>query len=89
MNIIGISGNILEENSIAKVFVNRTYIDSVVRANGIPFIMPICEDENIIKKMINGDKMNNAEIIITLTLIKGLGRKTINKIIRQSSQLII
>ena len=52
MNIIGISGNILEENSIAKVFVNRTYIDSVVIANGIPFIMPICEDENIIKKMI-------------------------------------
>ena len=33
--------------------------------------------------MINGDKMNNAELIITLTLIKGLGRKTINKIIRQ------
>lgn len=27
--------------------------------------------------------MNNAEFIITLTLIKGLGRKTINKIIRQ------
>lgn len=52
MNIIGISGNILEENSIAKAFVNQTYIDSVVRANGIPFIMPICEDENIIKKMI-------------------------------------
>ncbi|ETI92390.1 MAG: hypothetical protein Q606_CBAC00401G0001, partial [Intestinibacter bartlettii DORA_8_9] len=26
--------------------------------------------------MINGDKMNNAELIITLTLIKGLGRKT-------------
>ena len=35
------------------------------------------------KKMINGDKMNNTELIITLTLIKGLGRKTINKIIRQ------
>ena len=50
MNIIGISGNILEENSMSKAFVNRTYIDSVVRANGIPFIMPICEDENIIKK---------------------------------------
>ena len=27
--------------------------------------------------------MNNSELIITLTLIKGLGRKTINKIIRQ------
>ena len=27
--------------------------------------------------------MNNAELIITLILIKGLGRKTINKIIRQ------
>ena len=27
--------------------------------------------------------MNNAELIITLTLIKGLGRKTITKIIRQ------
>ena len=56
MNIIGISGNILEENSIAKAFVNQTYIDSVVRANGIPFIMPICEDKNIIKKMI--EKVN-------------------------------
>ena len=52
MNIIGISGSILSEGSIEKAFVNRTYVDSVVRAGGVPFIMPICEDENIIKKMI-------------------------------------
>ena len=52
MNIIGISGSILEENSIVKSFVNRTYVDSVVRAGGVPFIMPICEDENVIKNMI-------------------------------------
>ena len=42
-----------------------------------------CTNTKYNKKMINGDKMNNAELIITLTLIKGLGRKTINKIIRQ------
>ena len=52
MNIIGISGSILSEGSIEKAFVNRTYVDSVVRAGGVPFVMPICEDENIIKKMI-------------------------------------
>ena len=52
MNIIGISGSVLSEGSIEKAFVNRTYVDSVVRAGGIPFVMPICEDENIIKKMI-------------------------------------
>ena len=52
MNIIGISGSILSEGSIVKAFVNRTYADSVVRAGRVPFIMPICEDENIIKKMI-------------------------------------
>ena len=52
MNIIGISGSVLEEGSIVKAFVNRSYVDSVVRAGGVPFVMPICEDENIIKKMI-------------------------------------
>ena len=52
MNIIGISGSILSEDSIEKAFVNRTYVDSVVRAGGVPFVMPICKDENIIKKMI-------------------------------------
>ena len=52
MNIIGISGSILSEGSIEKAFVNRTYVDSVVRAGGVPFVMPICKDENIIKKMI-------------------------------------
>lgn len=50
MNIIGISGGILSEGSIVKAFVNRTYVDSVIRAGGVPFIMPICENENIIKK---------------------------------------
>ena len=52
MNIIGISGSVFEEGSVVKSFVNRTYVDSVVRSGGVPFIMPICEDENIIKKMI-------------------------------------
>lgn len=52
MSIIGISGSVLEEGSMVKAFVNRNYVDSVARAGGVPFIMPICEDENIIKKMI-------------------------------------
>lgn len=52
MNIIGISGSVLEENSIKKSFVNQNYADSVILAGGVPFIMPICENENIIKKMI-------------------------------------
>lgn len=52
MNIIGISGSVFEEGSVVKSFVNRTYVDSVVRSGGVPFIMPICENENIIKKMI-------------------------------------
>lgn len=52
MAVIGLSGNILYENSsIPKAFVNRSYVDSVIRAKGIPFIMPITEDEEIIKKM--------------------------------------
>lgn len=51
MAVIGLSGNILYENSsIPKAFVNCYYADSVIRAKGIPFIMPITEDEEIIKK---------------------------------------
>ncbi|WP_295156723.1 gamma-glutamyl-gamma-aminobutyrate hydrolase family protein [uncultured Brachyspira sp.] len=52
MAVIGLSGNILyENNSIPKAFINRYYADSVIRSKGIPFIMPITEDEEIIKKM--------------------------------------
>ena len=35
------------------------------------------------KYLFNGDKMDKAEFIITLTGIRGLGRSTINKIINQ------
>ena len=53
MAIIGLSGNLLyENNSIPKAFVNRSYVDSIVRAKGIPTIIPIIEDEEIIKKML-------------------------------------
>ncbi|WP_020004175.1 gamma-glutamyl-gamma-aminobutyrate hydrolase family protein [Brachyspira innocens] len=52
MAVIGLSGNLLYENtSIPKAFVNRSYVDSVIRSKGIPFLMPITEDEEIIKKM--------------------------------------
>ncbi|WP_300368750.1 gamma-glutamyl-gamma-aminobutyrate hydrolase family protein [Brachyspira sp.] len=53
MAVIGLSGNILYKDvSSPKSFVNKSYIDSVSRADGIPFIMPIVEDEKIIKGMI-------------------------------------
>ena len=53
MSIIGISGNLLyENNSIPKAFVNRSYVDSVIRASGTPFIMPITDDERTIKSMV-------------------------------------
>ena len=52
MAVIGLSGNLLYENSsIPKEFVNRSYVDSIIRSKGVPFIMPITEDEEIIKKM--------------------------------------
>ena len=52
MSVIGLSGNLLYENSsIPKAFVNRSYVDSVIRSKGVPFLMPITEDEEIIKKM--------------------------------------
>ncbi|WP_295162389.1 gamma-glutamyl-gamma-aminobutyrate hydrolase family protein [uncultured Brachyspira sp.] len=52
MSVIGLSGNILyENNSIPKAFINNSYVNSIIRAKGIPFIMPITEDEKIIKKM--------------------------------------
>ncbi|ADG70829.1 gamma-glutamyl-gamma-aminobutyrate hydrolase family protein [Brachyspira murdochii] len=52
MAVIGLSGNLLYENSsIPKAFVNRSYVDSVIRSKGVPFLMPITEDEEIIKKM--------------------------------------
>ena len=53
MAVIGLSGNLLyENNSIPKAFVNRSYVDSVIRASGVPFIIPITEDEEVIKRML-------------------------------------
>ncbi|ASJ20777.1 gamma-glutamyl-gamma-aminobutyrate hydrolase [Brachyspira hampsonii] len=53
MSVIGLSGNILYENSsIPKAFINRSYVDSVIRSKGVPFLMPITEEKDIIKKMV-------------------------------------
>ena len=62
MAVIGLSGNLLYENtSIPKAFVNRSYVDSVIRSKGVPFLMPITEDEEIIKDCLAEPRMNVAE----------------------------
>ncbi|MBC2850206.1 gamma-glutamyl-gamma-aminobutyrate hydrolase family protein [Cetobacterium sp. 8H] len=53
--IIGISGSIIRENSgdfpgYERAYVNNDYIQSVIRAGGIPYIIPVTEDEEIIRE---------------------------------------
>ena len=52
--IIAISGNILNDNGSKKSFANDSYIQSIVRAKGLPVIIPIIKDKDTIKK--NGRK---------------------------------
>lgn len=55
MAVIGISGNIIfDKDSIyPKAYVSDGYITSVAKANGIPLMMPICEDKEIVKGMVS------------------------------------
>lgn len=54
--IIGISGSIIFEQGMHPMFersyVNNDYIQSVIRAGAIPFIIPFNESENVIKEQI-------------------------------------
>ena len=56
--IIGISGNILvteggKFNGYERAYVNHTYVNAVIKAGGIPFIIPFNTDENVTKEQIN------------------------------------
>lgn len=54
MSVIGITGNIMFDNEsiYPKAYVSDGYIASIARAKGIPFMMPICIDEEIIEGMV-------------------------------------
>lgn len=56
--IIGISGSILIDSSgmfpgYKRAYVNHDYVSSVIKNGGIPIIIPITEDKNLIKQQIN------------------------------------
>ncbi|MDX8337257.1 MULTISPECIES: gamma-glutamyl-gamma-aminobutyrate hydrolase family protein [Cetobacterium] len=53
--IIGISGSIIVDGSgnfpgYKRAYVNNDYVESVIRAGGVPYILPITEDPEIIKE---------------------------------------
>ena len=58
MNIkpkIGIAGSIIIDKSgnfpgYRRAYVNEDYVESVIRAGGVPYIIPVLEDLNIIKE---------------------------------------
>lgn len=54
---IGISGNIIIDQGghfpgYERAYVNNDYIEAVTLAGGMPFIMPIVEDEDLIKQQV-------------------------------------
>lgn len=67
--IIGISGSIMKDSSgdfagYERAYVNNDYVESVVRAGGIPYIIPLVEDEDVIKeqaKFIDGLIMSGGQ----------------------------
>lgn len=55
--IIGISGNFLIDNSgifpgYERAYVNNDYVNAIIESGGIPYIIPIVEDEKIIEEQI-------------------------------------
>lgn len=67
--VIGISGSIMKDSSgdfagYERAYVNNDYIESVVRAGGIPYIIPLVENEEVIKeqaKFIDGLIMSGGQ----------------------------
>lgn len=67
--IIGISGSIMKDSTgdfagYERAYVNNDYVESVVRAGGIPYIIPLVEDEDVIKeqaKFIDGLIMSGGQ----------------------------
>lgn len=56
--IIGISGSIFEEPSgmfpgYKKAYVNHDYVSSVIKNGGVPILIPLTDDENLIESQIN------------------------------------
>lgn len=57
--IIGVTGSlIIDEGGMfpgyERAYVNNDYIQSVIMAGGVPFIIPMVQDENIIKTQLEG-----------------------------------
>ncbi len=52
--VVGVSASInFEVNEFyANSFISTAYTDSIIRADGIPLIFPICNNENVVKKMV-------------------------------------
>lgn len=53
--IIGISGSIIVDSSgnfpgYERAYVNNDYVESVIRAGGVPYIIPVTDDEELIKE---------------------------------------
>ena len=58
MTLIGISGNILrEENGLfagyERAYVNNDYVKAIIKAGGVPVVLPINEDEAVIESMVS------------------------------------
>lgn len=57
--LIGVTGSILSNENegvfsgYERAYVNDDYIDSVVKAHAVPIILPIVDDENIIKEQVS------------------------------------
>lgn len=62
--IVGISGSYIIDNGgmfpgYKRAYVNDDYVDSVVRAGGVPYIIPIVHDKEIIK-----EQLKNVDVLI-------------------------
>ncbi len=52
MKVIGLSATYIDKEGIAKSGVNETYVKAVLKAGAVPMILPICQDQEAIKKMV-------------------------------------
>lgn len=51
---IGITCSEIDENKRSMQSVNEDYIDAIIKAGGIPFLLPICDEEKVIQYQVEG-----------------------------------
>lgn len=52
MKVIGLSGSEMVVDGVTKSFANIDYVNAVLKAGAVPLILPVCDNQTVIKEMV-------------------------------------